>query len=924
MEKTNKDIWKVPGLTSRVQRLIRDGMLLKGHPERICEIVNKEFSTSLPKGSTLTLKSLKSTLSKLVWTRDVLDELRKAIKHGIPLDSYRERYCSYIPLDLFKRKVKFLTGVTDSRASADFIAGMGRLSTETLSEDAELFEFPKTSYSHPYVIEAPDDWTLAVINGANIGLKHNRVIKDNPVRRALSDAERRGDVAVILTNGLSIDQKKAAGPVKVYRAQVSGLHVKIEHLPISYRGEARRIQKEKPLDEVIYMPMESKFLGYLDAWFKITHRPNGLPEFSGRVLYVLGYNEEELINSAAYSEVRYITILKQQQLNARIGFTKRQLAEAEEDADDEAVAKCESELEALRQQRAMTIITNVSDEDLERRRRRIRALLARKLEEMIPNCKVISQGTAYVKIGKSKTTEIHIPGNVRVSDGVLSSYANEYGAKVFRDQMPRTVVICHPYALNRRFVGRDDYTAGQRDSSVVYVAPICVDEVFLRHQLKDSTKSVHPISKVLKSEQFKPGVLVLNCVSENVSADAFPIAKLDNTRKKKINGCYPYPETKYIWVHEATDLHFGSRAREHIWDSKNKRYLGMAEASMEMMRREGLFKGSNMPIHIFAVPDDPTQGNHFETHKQPDPREMSYVDLERHWSKSQEDMERLVKKGDTTGALQLMMSLGTFNLGQILVRGLDWVQPQMLEVFTRLIGPNIDYYGALLDHTMRSKLVFRGLSQITGVPFDARDVGAITFGSGNHFESSVDRTLTEGVFYAYYLKAMLGQLPFWQKHSDFVERHVKAPLEGNAYFAEGTVKMPGGYEWALNFTSSPARLSSWADPLGAVVNNDRQRGDPFGHLKGRVALRLYGDKHFFAGVETPYSIYFMCAAHTHTDLYGHRGFPPNNTGVGFVGLPVDGPDSGPVLFRMLRFDFLRDWFKNPKPFNWNQFLPNPA
>ncbi|MDP1689155.1 MAG: hypothetical protein Q8L47_03430 [bacterium] len=922
--KINKDIWKISGLTYRVQRLIRDGMVLKGNEEKICEIVNREFSSSLPKGLLLTTKILKREISKLIWTKDVLEDLKKAIKHGIPLDGYREKYCSYVPVEMFKKKVKFLTGVSEAKAMAEFIAGMGRLSTEKLSASAELFEFPKTSYNHPYLVTASDSWTLAIPNGANIGLKHNRIIKDNPVRCALADAERRGDVVIVIANGLSMDLKKAAGPIKVYRAQVSGLHVTIGHLPSAYQAEARRIRKGKSLDEVIYMPMEAKFFAFLDAWFKITHRPNGLPEFSGKVLYVLGYCEEELINAAAYHEVRYITILKQKELDARIGFTKRKLIKAGKEEDHKVVSRCENELEALRQQRAMTIITNVSDEDLERRRRRIRALLVKKLEEMIPNCKVISQGSAFIKIGNSLPIEIHIPGNIRVTDNVLASYANQYGAKVFRDQMPRTVVICHPYALNHRLVGRDDYTEGQRDSSMVHVAPICVDEVFLRHQLKDSTRSVHPISKVLNNEQFKPGVLVLKCANGIISGDSFPIAKLDNTRNRKIKGFYPYPETKYIWTHVATDLHFGSRAREHVWDAKNKRYLGMAEASMEMMRREDLFKGSNMPVHIFAVPDDPTQGNHFDTHKQPDPREMSYVDLERYWSKAEEDMASLVKKGNTTEALQLMMSLGTFNLGQFLVRGLDWVQPQMLEVYARLINPNIDYYGALLNNTMSSKLVFRGLSEITGVPFDARDVGAITFGTGNHFERSVERVLTEGVFYAYYLRAMLGQLPYWQKRPDFIKRHVKAPLEGNAYFAEGTVKTPGGYEWALNFMSSPARLSSWADPLGAVVNNDRQRGDPFGHLKGRVALRIYGDKHFFAGVETPYSVYFMCAAHTHTDLYGHRGFPPNNTGVGFVGLPSDGPDSGPVLIRMLRYDFIRDWFKNPKPFNWKEFLPNPA
>ena len=92
-----------------------------------------------------------------------------------------------------------------------------------------------------------------------------------------------------------------------------------------------------------------------------------------------------------------------------------------------------------------------------------------------------------------------------------------------------------------------------------------------------------------------------------------------------------------------------------------------------------------------------------------------------------------------------------------------------------------------------------------------------------------------------------------------------------------------------------------------------------------MTLKTYGDKHFFAAVATPYAFYHMCAAGTHTDRYGERGFPPNNTGVSFVGLPVDGPDSGPILLRILPFDVIKDFVEdNPRPFDWDSFLPNPA
>ena len=76
--------------------------------------------------------------------------------------------------------------------------------------------------------------------------------------------------------------------------------------------------------------------------------------------------------------------------------------------------------------------------------------------------------------------------------------------------------------------------------------------------------------------------------------------------------------------------------------------------------------------------------------------------------------------------------------------------------------------------------------------------------------------------------------------------------------------------------------------------------------------------------ETARIIYYICAAGVRTSLYGSSGgFPPNNTGVMFVGLPVDGPEAGPLIVRKLTHDFLREWFRKPTPFDWAKFLPNP-
>jgi hypothetical protein len=331
-----------------------------------------------------------------------------------------------------------------------------------------------------------------------------------------------------------------------------------------------------------------------------------------------------------------------------------------------------------------------------------------------------------------------------------------------------------------------------------------------------------------------------------------------------------------------------------------------------------------MPAHFYIVNDDWTQGNHFDTHKQPDQHSMSYAKLEKFIS----DRVRNIKSCDRANikrARKVLDELHMFILDQVRSRGADWLQDQMIQVLERHLEPNIDFFNAMLANDLRAKLVLKGVSEHTGAKYDARDVGFINCGTGNHIARTVEDNLTEGFIYADKIRTMLRSMPRWQQGMDgFLEKAVTAPLYGNKFFAWGTVKAVGGYEWGLEFRSDPPRMSSWSDPLLGAVKNDATRGDYGKFMTGRVTLKTYGDKHFFAAVSTENVFYHMCASGTHTDPYGERGFPPNNTGVSFVGLPVDGPDSGPILLRTLRVEHIREYFNKNLKINWDLFLPNPV
>lgn len=921
-------ISKEPGFIKEYKKklfeLVHSGELIKIGIDGLYQLLKKEFSETA-KG--LTKKFLNQEIKNIIWTPSVLKELKRVIRYRLQLEEFRQQYFSYIPKEMWEKKSKFFKGLSDLRISATFVAGVGRLITDELGPGAEYFELSVNDFKHPFEISADKEWQIPVLNAANIGIIFDPNIEDNPLRRALSDAEKRKAAAVILTNLIDLNLKKTAGVGHIYRAQASGLHVKLEHLPESYRDEARRILEKRPNGEVIFQNIAARFLGILDALWKISHRPQRKgPEYTGKVLYILGYKEEELMFEAANAELRYIQILKENQLETEIRLANRLLAEAEKLEDNREIKRLEKRQEQLSQQLAITILTNVSDEDRNRQRRRIRALFVKKVQEMIPNCEVISQGSAYFKIG-DKIVKIHIPKNISTTESQLVNY--NYGIEVFMDILSDLTVICHPYVINHRFVGREDSKDGQPVTKFIHQAPMLVDDIFLRDQLRGAIKEVHPIQKCINNPQFRPGVLVLNCANDILNADAFPISKLDRFMATG-NFAYPYPKTKYITWFANTDNHFGAPDKRHIWDSENRVHLGTSEAAIEMIRRQGLINSNDIPIHFTAEMDDATQGDlWFKNRYQPDPQLMSAVHIERWLREIGYGIQRAAEKSDNNEVQRLTEELNKISISQVYLKGDDFPFHQMMQVFDRHIEPNADFYSAVLGRFVKSGLAIRGISKINRAMTDTRDIGVHNFPEGNHRINTLEKADLEGDYMAIKLQDKLLQIPKWQKyeknHPNFMKETIRAPRFGNVTFGWGTIKVPGGFEWGIRVHGSPTRQSSWADILHAHIKSDLFRGDDTYGLMKYVTVVFFGDKHFYAHAATARVFYTMCAAGVHTNLYGSTGgFPPNNTGPCFVSIPADGPEAGPIIVRMLPHDFLQDWFANPKPFDWAKFLPDPV
>jgi len=892
----------------------------------------RSVRAKLPESSrdSFTRDDFQNRIEQLIWSDEMYQLLVKSIKDGLSPETFAT-YHTNIPLEIVRKRAKSLSGVSIKKKPVTFIPGHGRLNLGNATIDDETYELPRTSIDNPYPIllaEGATIGTIGHINGADLGLAFPKVISDNTTRRTLSYAEKNQDRAVVLTNIIDLDTQKASmGPHFIRRAFISGIDIDLGVLDPDYRERAKEILKGKSLDRVIYQTVAEKFESVMAGWSKVTHMKDGKPKFSGEVLIVLGKNEEDLIDRAAYEEIRYFAAVELRKVLAEIRVISQIIRKEEkDDFPDKKAAfklnKLNKKLQSLQREAQRVIVSNTADEHRVKYARIVTSLVVKKIESVIPNSKVIGMGSAYVKIGDQIIWFV-MSGHKRITDTLLSDFVSKSGPMIIDGMLPPVTVICHPYSLNYRYTVRQ--LSGTIDSDTVQImtAPVAVDGVFLRKVLQNVISPAHPMHSLISKSQFEPGMLRLRYVDGYVYPEFNSIGAINPKIDSANVLVTPYRNTSYIWIMIQTDPHWGSRSKIFIWDAEKNVFLGVAEAAFQMMREGGLV-GPNMPISLTSVNDDFSQGNHFGTHKNPSPHEQDITMIS---DKLQALITEADGKGDFQEAMRLMKEMRKYTINQFNLRGLDYLQNQILAVFNSHIAPSADVYSAVLARAQSSRLIVRGVSQFQrNVAFDNRDIGCICFGTGNHFERTIDTNTTEGIIFAQYLKAVLLQEPRWQSNRVFVESMVRAPLYSNQFFGWGTIQIPSGYEWGIALSSTPPRMSSWNDPLLGAERNDQQRGNSSIISSGRVTVKIYGDKHFHGHIHSgSKTIFVMGGAGTHTDQYGENGFPPNNSGVSFVGLPINGPDAGPVLHRSIRLDQLNKYFRDGKrQFNWDELLPNPA
>jgi hypothetical protein len=796
--------------------------------------------------------------------------------------------------------------------------------------DVPSQSLPETSFEKPFHAlhqKDGDRFRVALISAPQLGLAYDPDIELNLTRCGIAAARKDKCDALVIAGGLfRIMWQKTAGPNRLLIDLAMGSEVDIESIATSYRDRMREIIESGSFDP-IFVTAKERFIDLLRGWYKVLTRPDKTPEFNGPIYVVLAPDDLGLVRRMAYFELLYKQNQELSQAIAEKSLLVKIAAEAhvyktsiahdgtkaEILAAEKAYNFAKEEAEKVAENLSRLRMTNLDPTQNIKVYKQALSYLLHEIKKHIPGWKVIGQNTAYVKFGKSKHVIKFVSGD---SSNPHLDELGSYGPAQRQGKLPALTISSSPRTVYPRKTTRENYLDGSMEGTVSFAeAPMLVDKKAILAKT-DGNKVPHPAVKAVGDSMFNGGMTIIKIDPDfGVSPD---FINAEAVRRIASPGGRPVlPPVKRLWLMVATDLHFGGSMRVFL-KRPSGIPIGLTEAVFELMQKWGLDKNGVAPVAGLFVCDDITHGNHFGTHVRP---HYNVLPLAQVSTQVENDLKQLpTDPKEREKKMRKMISQG---IDQMRFSPPHYLTGQFQEVFHGFIRPYPDVFKGILLAGKQANLTIKGVSDYARTDSDMRDLGAISFGSGNHATKTTEGMLHEGVMVAETLRMRLWDDPDLAGMN--LDRLISAPLFQDTGIAYGTIKVgETGYTWGVHVSGTPPKRDSWKDTLHGWVQVNRQRGNPSSILNGVSILHMTGDKHFFSGALAGNDVYVMGPSSTHTDSYAETagGLTENNCGVAFVGLPIEGPDSGEISIVHLTREPLQRYITSGEPFPWDKLLPD--
>lgn len=924
--KKNK-IWNTPNLTEKVAELVSAGYLKK---EKGVDELVKEINKIFFEGNTKFRKThFWQGTNEVIWVKERIALLKQFVKLDAPLDPVYNSL-SFLPKEVIDRKAKRLRGKSVSKKRyQDIGAGMGRLVTE---DEVERYAAPPALTSHrlknpfPIPVNNKDNFHVFIINAPHLGLEYNRVLEENVLRNMFREAERSGDDAIIISGALLwLDAKKSTGFLTTHRSLLSGIDFDPSVLPEAYREEAIEIKRTNPPDMVCFAKLRERVLNAMNGWRKVTRLKSGKPIFSGKTYFSFGYQEEEIINSAAHAEILYITTVMRNKVMQDRKLHEALLASeyhSNGGFESKVTRQLKKKIEELLEKEKRMIQTNVDANDRKRFVDSIRAVLISWFKDAIPNSEFLSQGSVVCQVGTKTVEIIQSPENNPISSS-LDGYMKVGGQRSLEEKLPDMALVAAPCNIDARWGVLEKMVDGiERGVTHAWQLPVGIDRDYLRNARPEMIRKASPIEKLIRDPHFEPGAFRLGYVDGVWVPEPIPISFFNTHRSKSL---ISRNISEYIYIAADGDNHAGMRSKVWIPDSVSGFSIPIEVAFSEMLLRAFTNKGLSIPIHMYVNLADDLQGHHFPTQQTIHHLAKPYGKAELYVRKILADIKQM---GDIDELKKMIKSLGSEYLQQLRYRGEDWLTNQFENFVDTSLRPRLPFFEEILKTGLRANIKIRGTEEILSraSAFDSRDIGLINLVSGDHVGHTTNEEIAEGVLYRRTLTGLLIASKTLGLDEETVNRLVCSPNWGNFSVGYGTIAIPGGYEWGVAVRHKPTASSGKnGDRMGAIVENLAERGDYSRIFSGKNFVQFSGHTHFYSAAISRKKFMVSCASSTEGDAFGDMlGFRKNNAGGIVVGIPARGPEYGPIRIISFTHAFLLEYFKNPWNIDWNSIFKDPV
>jgi hypothetical protein len=790
----------------------------------------------------------------------------------------------------------------------------------------------KTSFAAPYHAlkdVKSDQLKIAVISGLQFGLPFDPDIYRNLTRCGFSAARKQNCDAIVVGGGLlHMELKKRSSWNRLVDDMLSGADIDIESFAEDYKDEVRKIVESESLDP-IFQTAEEQLKDLLRGLYKVLRRPRRdgpgtVDEFKKPVYVILNPDDLKVPLAAAHFHLLYKQMQRWLEANAVARKKAKEVAMYEKLLNSDTVTSAtEKDLKDARAEAAKATamaarfrISNLHKAQNKKVLKRAISYIVEKIEQTIPNAVVIAHGGAHMRFGTNKQIIEFISSDRSVHINELKSF----GPKQRKGKLPALTVSMHPGAAYPRKGSRENYmTTGQMLGTASFVeAPILVDRQPILEALEGMPSKL-PVFKAVIDPMFVGGMLTVSLDSRFMpNADVLPVEAVRTNGQPQASRA----PAKMVWLMIATDPHLGAANRLWLRNDLGSP-IGITEAGLELMSRSGVNRNGLAHVCGITFADDLTQGNHFGTHLRPHHNQRTNAEMQDEVEDALRKLQELRSYKQRSAEQEKLIH----ELEDQLVRFRPphhW-GTQLKEFWRAILDKNEHVFKGMLLRAKESGVIVKGVSKYTGFPVDARDVGLINFGSGNHATKTLDSSAFEGEIISDRLWVALRSDPDL-KGLD-LRALICGPMFQDQSIGFGTLQIgEKGPKWGLHIAGTPPKRNSWYDLMSGWVAVNRQRGNISTILNNMPILHMTGDKHFFGFAMAGDDIYVMGPSSTHTDAFADiaGGLPENTPGLAFVGLPVEGPDrAGPSVVHLTP-EVMQKFLTSGEPFPWEDFLPNRA